>query len=566
MPIFAILLADMITVLSKFDTYNAIGLDRSSQEWQDSSKESAKIGLYFIILAVVSLFSNSAYLGLINMVSQTLTTKLRKDVYRHVVTRDMEFFDNPINDPGRLSSILTRDCLSANTVVSSTYGSMINGVSSFLCGIIISMISSWRVGLVGVLASPLIVLYGIVESDNMKEGATRENYESKESAIFQEVCVHMKTVNALNAQEIVKKMFMDSILKEHRIGNWNKILKSLLYGLGQFGQNGFFAITFFAGAQFTANNGLSYQNLYRSLLAIVFAAFGAGLSQQHAGNREEAFMSAKRILKLLETKTQISTENSKLRPEVKGRIEFKDVKFTYPTKKSPCFTSLSFTIEPKQKVAFVGPSGCGKSSIFSLLYRLYEPQEGQILIDGIDIKDIDPDHLRKSLGLVPQEPVLFDESIEYNIRYNDHTITDEQIRTAATVSSSIDYIDRDDDIEQMEDRDGKGFKRSVGLKGSKLSGGQKQRIAIARTVVRNPAVYMFDESTSALDSNSEKKVLEALSNISTDKTTLTIAHRISTIKESDLIFVIEQGKVVESGTFEELMAAKGFFYNLNNKI
>ena len=252
------------------------------------------------------------------------------------------------------------------------------------------------------------------------------------------------------------------------------------------------------------------------------------------------------------------------RAAIKGEIEFRNVKFTYPERTASCFEDLSFKIQAHQKAAFAGPSGTGKSTIFSLLYRFYDPDQGQILIDGLDIKQYDLGHLRQSLGMVGQEPVLFNSTIEYNIKYNRPEFSREQVVQSATVANALKFIESDNERAGGEsDADGKGFERKVGLKGSRLSGGQKQRVAIARTVIREPIIYMFDEATSALDTESEKTVQEAINGISRNKTSLTIAHRISTIRDSDVIFVIEHGRVVEEGSYQKLMEAEGLFFTIN---
>ena len=202
-------------------------------------------------------------------------------------------------------------------------------------------------------------------------------------------------------------------------------------------------MTFYAGSEFTIRYGLTFQNLFRALFAIIFAAFGAGMAQQFAGNIGEAQLSAKKIFDYLDIqKTVIQRPNAVTTP-ITGDIEFRNVKFTYPQRNQPCFSDISLKIQPKQKVAFAGPSGTGKSTIFSLLYRFYDTDSGQILLDGVDIKDYDINHLRESLGMVSQEPVLFNSTIRYNIKYNKPEITDEQMINAASIANATKFINKD---------------------------------------------------------------------------------------------------------------------------
>ena len=563
MPVFAIFLAKMITILSKFQILLFLGKSRDDKEWEDNKNEALYIGMWFLIMAVIALVTNFFQLGLFNMLAQKISSRIRQDLYSHFLTREQEFFDDVKNNPGELSSILAKDCLTVNTVVSTSYGAQINGMGAFVGGIIIAMIASWRLALVSLSVSPVIVIAGVLESSqHAKEGGDSEN--SRESKMFQEVCTNMKTVNSLNAAIHLRDRFFEVIEKEVVISITKVSINSVIYAVGQFGMFAVYALTFYAGSEFVTKYGLRFEDLFTALFAIIFAAFGAGMSQQFAGNVGEAQMAAKKIFEYLDVQNKVQPPAAPVTSPIKGHIEFRNVKFTYPQRKTPCFTDLSFKIEPNQKIAFAGPSGTGKSTIFSLLFRFYDVDSGEILIDGVNIKNYDIAHLRAALGMVSQEPVLFNNTIKYNIKYNQQSLTDEQMREATAIANATKFIENDEtEGGQATEDDGKGYERKVGLKGGKLSGGQKQRVAIARTVIRRPNVYMFDESTSALDTDSERVVQEALNNISANNTTLSIAHRIATIRDCDVIFVIEKGRVAEQGNFNQLMSSKGVFYQLN---
>ena len=569
MPVFAIFLADMINVLARFQMFSTLNYSRDHPDWIEARKDARMIGIYFLIMAVVAFFTQAVTLGLFNLLAQRISTRLRRDLYKHFLTRDMEFFDDPKNNPGELSSVLAKECLTVNTIVSTSYSAMVNGASSFIVGIVIAMIASWQLALVSLSVSPIIVLTGVIESKMMADKGAKETGDTKESRTFQEVCVNMRTVGSLNAQNLLRKLFNETVDKECAQSIGRHIFSGLVYGTGQFGMFAVYALTFYAGAEFTIRIGLTFQNLFRALFAIIFAAFGAGMSQQFAGNIGEAKLAAVRIFDYLDIKNTVQEDPNPVKTPLEGKIEFRNVSFTYPQRNTPCFQDLSFTIDPKKKVAFAGPSGSGKSTIFSLLYRFYDPNNGEILLDGVDIKKYDIKTLRQNLGIVSQEPTLFNSTIRYNIKYNDPNISDEQMKQAIATANATKFIEADEvhgELGSEKDEsanEGKGYDRMVGLKGNKLSGGQKQRVAIARTVVRNPKIYMFDESTSALDADSERIVQDALNKISKDTTSLSIAHRISTIKDSDVIYVIEGGKLVEQGSYNELLSKKGAFYNLN---
>ncbi|MEI6477780.1 MAG: ABC transporter transmembrane domain-containing protein [bacterium] len=234
-----------------------------------------------------------------------------------------------------------------------------------------------------------------------------------------------------------------------------------------------------------------------------------------------------------------------------GRIEFKDVHFSYPSGRE-VLKGISLTVEPGQKVAFVGPSGVGKSTIVKLLFRLYETTGGQILVDGVPLEELSKDSRRDIFAIVPQEPVLFNASIAENIRFGKPDATMAEVEAAAKLANAHSFISHFD----------KGYETIVGERGVKLSGGEKQRVAIARSVVRDPKVLVFDEATSALDTHSEQIIQQSLDRVAEGRTTLAVAHRLSTIADADVIFVLKEGKIVEQGTHEQLLAKKGLFSQL----
>ena len=235
----------------------------------------------------------------------------------------------------------------------------------------------------------------------------------------------------------------------------------------------------------------------------------------------------------------------------KGAIRFEDVSFAYD-KARPILRGVDFEVPAGHMVALVGPSGAGKSTISRLLFRFYEVKSGRILIDGQDIRNVTQDSLRAAIGIVPQDTVLFNDTIEYNIRYGRVRATDEDVREAARLAQIDGFI------QQLP----LGYKSPVGERGLKLSGGEKQRVAIARTILKAPPILMLDEATSALDSFTEKEIQSALDRIAKDRTTLVIAHRLSTVIHADAILVLDKGQIVERGTHLSLMAAEGLYAGL----
>lgn len=288
---------------------------------------------------------------------------------------------------------------------------------------------------------------------------------------------------------------------------------------------------------------------------IAFAGMIIGRLEQAVSFTNRLAMEAPRLTEffdVLDTHPQVRDEPSATDPgRLHGKIEFKDVGFSYDGK-SPAVEHLNFTVEPGQTVALVGSSGAGKSTALALLHRVFDPQQGQILIDGRDIKSMTLDGLRQNIGVVFQEALLFNRSIADNLRVGKPDATEQELNEAAKQAQALDFIERQHD----------GFDARIGERGRALSGGERQRLSVARVMLKNPPILILDEATSALDADTEVRLQAALEAASKNRTTLVIAHRLSTIRHADLILVFHQGRIVESGTFHDLTHAGGIFSKL----
>lgn len=260
-----------------------------------------------------------------------------------------------------------------------------------------------------------------------------------------------------------------------------------------------------------------------------------------------------RYFKILELETEVKDPDVEHLPaKVTGQITFKSVSFQYPKNDSPVLKDIDLTISSGERIAFAGRSGAGKTTLVKLLTRFYDPTSGRILLDGVDTRDMNKSTLRSFMGVVPQEPVMFNNTLKYNLTYGKETATDEEMKSAADRANILDFI------EQLPEK----WDTQVGERGIKLSGGQKQRLAIARALLANPRILIFDEATSNLDSESEGQIQKALNEAAVDRTVIIIAHRFSTIRNADRIVVLEAGTIVETGKHTALLAQKGIYHKL----
>ena len=364
-----------------------------------------------------------------------------------------------------------------------------------------------------------------------------------------------------------------------------------LFGFSQFMQFGMYAILFWSGAKFVERYGVDPQDMFTAIYVMMFSAMGAGQAQQFGPAAGKAVEAACKVYDIIDEPSLIDpfheTANQIIatKENIQGEIEFKNVWFRYPTRKDAwILKGLNLNIKPNECVGLVGQSGGGKSTIVQLLYRFYDPQKGQIIIDGNDIKSYNIRSLRSQFGLVQQEPVLFNYTVRDNICYAmDHASTQE-VLDAANVANAAQFIEEiDPDKEEKtqfpesameplrvketdyDDLPG-GYRTMCGVKGSKFSGGQKQRIAVARAIISQPKVLMLDEATSALDEESQRKVQDALDKVMAGRTSIVIAHRLTTIKKCERLIVLDQGVVCEEGTYDELMNAGGQFAHISSEM
>uniref|UniRef100_A0A672TGR9 Bile salt export pump n=1 Tax=Strigops habroptila TaxID=2489341 RepID=A0A672TGR9_STRHB len=527
----------------------------------DEEEQKAQINgvcLLFVFVGILSFFTQFLQGYTFAKSGELLTRRLRKIGFQSMLGQDIGWFDDRKNSPGALTTRLATDASQVQGATGSQIGMIVNSVTNIGVAIIIAFVFSWKLSLVILCFLPFLALSGAVQA-KMLTGFAAQDKKALEATgrISSEALSNIRTVAGIGKE----KMFVDNFEKHLAMPYRAAIKKAHVYGLCfGFAQSIVFianAVSYRYGGFLVDSEGLHYSFVFRVISAIVTSGTALGRASSYTPNYAKAKTSAARLFQLVDRLPKISvySEKGEKWDDFKGSIEFLNCKFTYPSRPDiQVLKGLSIAVKPGQTLAFVGSSGCGKSTSVQLLERFYDPEKGRVLIDGHDTTKINIQFLRSKIGIVSQEPVLFDCSIADNIKYgsNAKEVTMEKVIEAAQKAQLHDFV------MSLPNK----YETNVGAQGSQLSRGQKQRIAIARAVIRDPKILLLDEATSALDTESEKTVQEALDKAREGRTCIVIAHRLSTIQNADIIAVMSQGAIIERGTHDELMAMEGAYYKL----
>ncbi|KAI0192134.1 multidrug resistance protein 1, 2, 3 [Astrocystis sublimbata] len=492
-----------------------------------------------------------------------LTQRVRNGCFRSIVSQNVEFFDRKPHSTGALLSILTTSTDSLIGLGGPVIGGTLTFIVTIWGGIILSLAIGWKLALVCTATIPVVVACGWVRLQMLAifDSHTRQNGVDAASYAA-EIVKSVSTVASLGLEEFVLGRY-DSFLEKQSEKSLRSILgASSLYAASQSVVYLASALAFWYGGTLLLDGEYSLFQIYICYNALISGAQIAGAIFSFAPDASKAINASWDIDRILEAKTDVQLGSTldleeKLTGDGDGKVEFQAISFAYPSRKARlALDNFNLTVGAGQFVALVGPSGCGKSTILSLIERFYTPTSGSILVDGRNLSSVDLKQHRKMISLVSQEAVLFSTTIRENIAMGlpGEDVSDEAIWAACRQANIESFI------KTLQD----GLATFVGPGGCMLSGGQKQRIEIARALLRNPRILLLDEATSALDTESEALVQEALDLASRHRTTIAVAHRLSTIKKADLICVLNHGSLVESGTHEELVQKKGMYWELLN--
>ncbi|ESQ55610.1 hypothetical protein EUTSA_v10024238mg [Eutrema salsugineum] len=484
-----------------------------------------------------------------------LIKRIRSLSFDKVVHQEISWFDDTSNSSGAIGARLSTDAATVRSLVGDALALIVQNISTVIAGLIIAFSANWILALIVLALSPLIVMQGYLQTKFLTgfSADAKVMYEEA-SQVANDAVSSIRTVASFCAEGKVMDLYQQKCDGPKKEG----VRLGLKSGAG-FGLSFFFlycvnAVCFIIGALLVQQGKATFGEVFKVFFALTIMAIGVSQTSAMAPDSNKAKDSAASIFDILDSKPKIdsSSDEGTTLQNVHGDIEFRHVSFRYPMRPDvQIFRDLCLTIPSGKTVALVGESGSGKSTVISMLERFYNPDSGKILIDQVEIQTFKLSWLRQQMGLVSQEPVLFNETIRSNIAYGKTGgATEEEIIAAAKAANAHNFISS---LPQ-------GYETSVGERGVQLSGGQKQRIAIARAILKDPKILLLDEATSALDAESERVVQDALDRVMVNRTTVVVAHRLTTIKNADVIAVVKNGVIAEKGRHETLMKISGGAY------
>ncbi len=510
--------------------------------------------LVMLALFVVQAVAVSLRYILFNIAGERIVTRLREDLYRAILSQEIAFFD--ARKTGELTSRLASDTTVLQNTVSVNISMALRNLATVVGGIGALVWTSPRLSAVMLAIVPPVAIGAVVYGRRVR-ALSRDVQDALANAseVAEESIGGVRTVRSFAAEAGEADRYRGALDASFGLARKRALTAGVFVGAASLAAFAAASAVLWYGGRLVVTGEMTVGQLTSFFVYSMVVAFSLAAVSDVWADFMRASGAGARVFELLDRKPSIASGGA--RPEsTRGAVRFEHVSFRYPARPdAPVLDDLDLALAPGEVVALVGPSGAGKSTVAALLARLYDPSAGRVLLDGRDVRELDPDWLRTHVGAVAQEPLLFSRSIADNIRYARPSATDAEVEDAARAANAYDFVRGFPE----------GFATLVGERGVQLSGGQKQRIAIARAVLKDPRVLVLDEATSALDAESEHLVKEALERLMRGRTTLVIAHRLSTVVDADRVVVLDRGRVVQTGDHKTLLAEEGLYKKLVEK-
>lgn len=509
-----------------------------------------------VIIVLIALMAIGTFLRFyaVSWLGERVSADLRKAVFNHIVTLHPSYFET--NRSGEITSRLTTDTTLLQNIIGSSASMALRSLLMLVGGTIMLLATNLKLSAIVMICVPVVLLPIIIFGRRVRHLA-RASQDSIAHVGSQagEVIQHIKTVQSYTREDMERQSFSGDVERAFDVAR--RRIRQRAFLIAAVILLVFSAITgmLWVGGSDVLSGQMTGGELGAFVFYAVVVAMAVATISEVFGELQRAAGATERLMELLREESAIATPEQASAAPATASISFETVTFCYPSRPGiPALRGIDLQVAEGKSLALVGPSGAGKSTMFELLERFYDPDSGRICIGGIDIRALSPADLRAQIALVPQQPALFTGDVKYNIRYGNPEASDEEVIAAAKAAFAHDFITA---LPEQYDA-------QLGEQGVRLSGGQRQRIAIARAILKNPRILLLDEATSALDSESERHVQLAIEQLMQDRTTLIIAHRLSTVQHADRIAVLENGRIVAIGSHSELLSDSPLYQRLHS--